>query len=44
VGRGRQVSQASRPRNKAATKSLADDIERIMQTQSGGLADSERWI
>jgi len=35
---------ANRPRNKAAAKSLADGIERIMQANPTGLADSERWI
>lgn len=35
---------ANRARNKAATKSLARDIERVMQANPAGLADSERWI
>jgi hypothetical protein len=35
---------ASRPRNKASTRSLADAIERVIEANPGGLAGSERWI
>lgn len=35
---------SSRPRTKAAVQALADDIERVLVDNPGGLANSERWI
>jgi uncharacterized protein with PIN domain len=35
---------ARRPRTRAATRALADDIERVMRENPGGIAGEERWL
>jgi hypothetical protein len=35
---------STRRRTKAANTALADEIERIVRANPGGLAGSERWL